>query len=88
MSELEYLQNDLVLCNLAIEKLLSGKQVKELKTGSSSFARQYVFSDINLISLTEYRKDLLQQIHALSATAPVYRTNACIPNIIHKQIQQ
>jgi hypothetical protein len=85
--DLTTLQNHLALVNIAIEKLIQGKQLVELKVGSSSFSRQYKYTPSDMKVLTEYRKDLLEQIHALSTTAPTFRSNAVISNFVTKQIR-
>lgn len=74
----------LATVNAAIEALIQGKRLKELRVGSGSFQRLYTFSEITIESLKEHRDELLAEINALSATTPTFKTNMTIPLIVSK----
>lgn len=79
-------QSQLTQVNIAIQDLLLGKAISELKVGSGEFSRWYKFQDVTLDNLTAYRTELRALINALTPLAtPVFRTNACIAIITRKE---
>ena len=85
---IDQLTKELNLVNAQIEQITAGKSVTRLRVGSSSFTRDYSFTGTTLAECVEYRKYLLQEIHNKSTDLPTFRTNATIPNLVHKQIQR
>ena len=79
-------ESQLTTVNSAIEQLLSGKRINQLRVGSGSFQRLYVYSETTLQDLVAYRNELLGIIDALSDSTPTFRTNAHIPLVVSKEI--
>ncbi len=78
-------QTQLTQVNIAIQDIIAGKRVNELKIGNAEFANWYKFTDITFDNLQTYRRELLVIIdsYAVSIT-PTFRTNACIPLVVRK----
>ena len=75
----------LLQINVAIQDLILGKRISELKVGSGEFSRWYKFEEVTLEALTAYRTELRSIIAALTpAAVPIFRANACIPLITRK----
>ena len=73
--------------NIAIQDLIMGKAISELKLGSGEFSRLYKFQDVTLESLTAYRTELRNLINALTPTVvPIFRSNSCIPFVVRKGV--
>lgn len=72
--------------NDAIAKIIQGTAVNELRVGSGSFTRLYRFQDITIDSLRELRAELMSYISAIAPETPIFRTNATIPLIVHKNV--
>ena len=70
----------------AIEALISGKRINQLRVGSGTFSRLYVYSEIMLSELKEHRDELLATINELEDTLPTFKTNSHIPLRVHKDI--
>ena len=78
-------QAELALVNIAIQDVIAGKRVTELKLGNAEFANWYKFTDTPLEDLRAYRQTLLDRIASLSPDAiPVFKANACIPLVVRK----
>ena len=76
----------LITVNTAIENLLSGKNLTQLRIGSGDFARLYTYQEINLETLKEYRAELLQIIADNSPADVTFKTNMHIPMIVRKGV--
>ena len=75
----------LLQINIAIQDLLLGKRISELKVGSGEFSRWLSYSEVTLDNLTAYRSELRAIIESLTPEAtPIYRANACTPIITRK----
>lgn len=72
--------------NAAIEALISGKRINQLRVGSGTFARLYVFSELTLDNLKQHRDELLAIIDTLEESVPIFRTHATIPLVVSKDI--
>ncbi len=82
---IEEAQTQLNTVNAAIQQLIEGKAILELRVGSGNFQRLYKYSDITMDSLLALRASLLQQINDLQPNlAPVFRNNANIPLVVRK----
>ncbi|MDF1598157.1 MAG: hypothetical protein P1T08_18995, partial [Acidimicrobiia bacterium] len=68
----------------AIEALIAGKRLTELRVGSGSFQRLYTFSDITLEALKEHRDELLGIIAELEPILPRFKSNMTIPLLVSK----
>ena len=78
-------QSQLTTVNIAIDDLIQGKTITEIKYGNSDFSRWFKYGEVNLENLRAYRRDLLSLIDSLSSNpTPVFRTNACIPIVVIK----
>jgi hypothetical protein len=78
-------QIQLSTVNAAIQDIISGKRVTELRVGSGEFQRMYRYEEVSLESLIDLRNELRNTINTLTPEVkPVFRTNATIPLVIHK----
>jgi len=76
----------LATVNAAIEALISGKRLTQLRVGSGSFSRFYAYSELTLDNLKAHRDELLSIIDELTGTTPTFKTNMTIPMIVGKDI--
>lgn len=76
----------LVTVNAAIQQLIEGKRLKELRVGSGNFQRLYMYSEISLESLKTLQQELLITIDSYAPATAVFRTNAHIPMVVGKDI--
>jgi len=72
--------------NAAIDALISGKRLNQLRVGSGTFARLYAFSEITLENLKAHRDELLSTIAILEGNPPTFKTNMNIPMIVGKDL--
>lgn len=79
-------QAQLTTVNAAIDQLLSGNRLTQLRVGSGTFQRLYTYQEISLESLTALRNELNSVIDALSPAIPIFRNNATIPLKVSKDI--
>ena len=76
-------EEELVLVNIAIQDILSGKRINEHKLATGEFSRWYKFTEVTLDTLTAYRTQLRSIIESLQpAVTPVFRKNSCIPLVV------
>lgn len=75
---------------VAISDLIAGKSVTQLRIGSGNFQREYKYwkPDTLLNTLLELRNDLNLIIASYSTATPTFRTNASIPLVSRKDINQ
>lgn len=83
---LEEAQAQLLTVQAAIEQLVMGKRITQLKVGSGTFQRLYVYQEINLETLTTLRDELLRKINSLEGKLPTFATNMHIPMVVGKGI--
>ena len=76
----------LATVNAAIEALISGKRLNQLRIGSGSFSRLYVFSEITLDNLKAHRDELLAIIDSLEGNPPSFKKNMYIPIVVGKDL--
>jgi len=72
--------------NAAIEALIAGKRLKQLRIGSGSFSRLYDFTEITLENLKAHRNEILDIIDILEDTPPSFKKNVNIPMIVGKDL--
>ena len=78
-------QIQLSTVNAAIQDIISGKRVTELRVGSGEFQRMYRYEEVTLEALIDLRSELRNTINTLTPDVrPIFRTNATIPLVIHK----
>jgi hypothetical protein len=78
-------QLQLSTINAAIQDMISGKRITELRIGSGDFQRLYKYQEINIDTLQALRSELRNIINTLTPNVrPVFRSNATIPLVIHK----
>lgn len=83
---LEEAQAQLVTVNAAIQKLINGERIKELRVGSGTFQRLYIYSEVTFDELKVLQQELLITIDSYAPAIPVFRTNAHIPMTVGKDI--
>lgn len=84
---LEEAQAQLTTVNAAIQQLIDGKRISELRVGSGQFARQYKYQEITMDSLRQLRAELLEVINIYakqSGQLPVFARNMQIPMVVGK----
>ena len=78
-------QAQLATVQAAINQLLIGKTVTELKVGSGPFQRVYKYQECSMDNLLQLKDELLSIIAALSpATLATFGTNRSFQHIIRK----
>jgi len=83
---LEEAKIQLATVNAAIQTLISGKRISELRVGSDGFQRLLRYQEITIESLREIQKELLILIDSYESNKPKFRTNAHIPMVVTKDI--
>lgn len=79
-------QAQLTQVNIAIETLLQGKRIGELKIGTNEFSRTYKYGEVTLEGLRALRSELMAMVNTLMPTiTTTFRQNACIPLIVTKE---
>lgn len=73
---------DLATINAAIQALLSGKRLVELRVGSAEFARLYRYGEVSLDDLYKERARLEDLLKALCPDPPIFRHYASIPLVV------
>lgn len=65
---IEEVRAELNTVNSAIQSLIAGNRLTQLRVGSGDFARLYVNQEISLESLRQIRAELLQELAELENT--------------------
>lgn len=65
---IEDVSKELATVNAAIQDLIAGKRLVQLRVGSGDFARLYVNQEVSLENLKELRNELLQELAQLENT--------------------
>jgi len=76
----------LTTVNAAIEALIAGKRLTQLRVGSGSFQRLYVFSEITMENLKSHRDELLAIVSSYNSSLPTFATSRTIPLTVGKDI--
>jgi hypothetical protein len=76
-------QLQLTQINTAIENLLQGKRITQLRVGSGTFQRLYQYQEISYEALEAKRQELLGYIDSLSETTPTFKTGS-VPLYVRK----
>ena len=77
----------LATVNAAIQDLVAGKRITELRVGSGSFAQMYKYQEITMDNLRQIRSELLEVINIYnqqSGALPVFAKNMQIPMVVQK----
>lgn len=78
-------QAELTTVSAAIQELITGTRLTQLRVGSGDFARLYTHQEVSLENLQEIRQQLLQELAALENTdGIVFRTNSNVRTITRK----
>lgn len=78
-------QADLTTVNAALQNLIAGKRITQLRLGSGDFARQYQYQEITYDVLKAEQADLTQELAALQSEPQMqFRTMSNIPLNISK----
>ena len=83
---IEEIKAQLLTVNTAIQDLILGKRLSQLRVGSSTFSRLYTYSEVMLDELKAHRKELLQALDEIENRLPTFRSHATIPTFHCKQI--
>lgn len=82
---LEEAQLQLTQINTAIENLLQGKRITQLRVGSGTFQRLYTYQEISYEALIQERDKLLTYINSLSTDpTPKFMQYTSIPLYLKK----
>jgi hypothetical protein len=78
-------QADLTTVNAALQNLIAGKRITQLRFGSGDFARQYQYQEITYDVLKAEQADLTQELAALQSEPQMqFRTMSNIPLTVSK----
>lgn len=79
-------QAQLATIQAALQTMISGKRVTQLKVGSGQFIREYKYQDISMELLRQLQSETLALIDSLSATPvlPNFANNKTIPLLVNK----
>jgi hypothetical protein len=78
-------QADLTTVNSALQELISGNRLTQLRIGSGDFARFYQYQEITFENLTLVKNELLQELAILnSEPAITFRKMCNIPLTVVK----
>lgn len=83
---LEEAQLQLVTVNAAIQSLISGKRISELRIGSGDFQRFLKYQEVTFDELKILQQELIITIDSYAPATAVFRTNAHIPMVVGKDI--
>ena len=83
---LEEAQLQLITVNAAIQSLISGKRISELRIGSGDFQRLLRYQEITFEELKTLQQELLITIDSYAPAITTFRTNAHIPMVVGKDI--
>ena len=79
-------ESQLTTVQAAIQTLIAGKRLNQLRVGSGTFARLYVFSETTLEELKAHRDELLETINILEEAVPRFKKNMTIPLLVSKEL--
>ena len=81
-------QSQLTTVNAAIQTLISGQRVTQLRVGSGQFVREYKYQEITIESLRQIQSELLADVDyytsLASPTLPNFSSNRTIPMMVRK----
>jgi len=79
-------QAELDTVNAALQELISGKRLTQLRIGSGEFARLYQYQEITFDTIKAEQQDLLMELATLenAQNAITFRNNAYIPLTVNK----
>jgi len=83
---LEEARAQLVTVNAALQSIISGKRITELRIGSGNFQRLLKYQEITFDELKILQQELLITIDSYAPSTPVFRTNAHIPMVVRKEL--
>jgi hypothetical protein len=80
MRTLTQVQADLTTVTAALQDLIAGKRITQLRVGSGEFQRHYNYQEITYDVLKSEQADLTQELAALQATPQMqFRTMSNLP---------
>lgn len=84
------IQSDLDIVNAAIQNLISGKRLTQLRIGSGDFARLYQYSEISYDVLKGLKDELTQELASITAdvNGMTFRKQTHIPLTVKKFIDR
>jgi hypothetical protein len=78
-------QSELDTVNAALQELISGRRLTQLRIGSGEFARLYQYQELTYENLKAEQQRLLDELATLSATGELtLRSNSYIPLTVNK----
>jgi hypothetical protein len=83
---LEEARSQLITVNAAIQNIISGKRIAELRIGSGDFQRTLRYQEVTFDELKILQQELLITVDAYAPAVAVFRTNTHIPMIVGKDI--
>lgn len=83
---LEEARAQLVTVNAAIQDIISGKRISELRIGSGDFMRLLRYQEVTFDELKTIQRELLTIIDSYAITTPTFRTNAHIAMVVTKEL--
>lgn len=79
-------QAELDTVNAALQELIAGKRLTQLRIGSGEFARLYQYQEITFDTIKTEQQDLLMELATLeNAQNPIsFRNNSFVPLTVNK----
>ena len=79
-------QAQLITVNAAIQNIISGKRIAELRIGSGDFQRTLRYQEVTFDELKILQQELIITIDSYAPATPVFRTNAHIAMVVKKEL--
>lgn len=83
---LEEAKTQLITVNAALQNIISGKRISELRIGSGDFQRTLRYQEVTFDELKILQQELLITVDSYAPAIAVFRTNAHIPMVVGKDI--
>lgn len=79
-------QAELDTVNAALQELIAGRRLTQLRIGSGEFARLYQYQELTFDALKSEQQDLMMELRSLESesTSIKFRSNANIPLTVVK----
>ena len=79
-------QAQLITVNAALQDIISGKRIAELRIGSGDFQRLLRYQEVTFDELKTLQQELMITVDSYAQAKPVFRTNAHIPMVVKKEL--
>ena len=82
-------QAELTTVNAALQELITGKRLTQLRIGSGEFARLYQYQEITFDTLKTEQQDLTMELATLEAAGQAlkFRATSYVPLTVNKHMR-